>query len=172
VFSDANFNSRTLNLSDQTLLDTITTVTQRWGGDGMNPDLTDFVALNHKLLMYHGWSDPVLSPYISVKYYNSVAALLGGATTDNVRLFMIPGGQHCGGGPGPNAFDVFDPLVNWVENGTPPDAMVAKHYVTSNPAKQVVRSMPLCKYPELPTYIGSAGGANNAYNIAANWVCQ
>jgi len=172
VFNDANFNSRTLNLSDQKLLDRITGVAKRWGGDGMNPDLDAFVNLNHKLLMFHGWSDPVLTPYISMKYFNSVAARLGGTTTDNMRLFMIPGGEHCVGGPGPNVFDALTPLVNWVENGAPPDAIVARHYVNNNRSNPVDRTMPLCKYPELPTYIGPPGGANNAYNIAANWVCQ
>lgn len=172
VFNDADFNSRALNLSDQTLLERIIGVSKRWGADGMNPELDAFVGLNHKLLMFHGWSDPALTPYISVDYYKSVAARLGGATTDNVRLFMIPGGEHCGGGPGPNVFDEFTPFVNWVENGTPPDAIVASHYVNNNRANRVDRTMPLCQYAELPSYVGPVGGAHNAYNIASNWVCQ
>jgi feruloyl esterase len=172
VFNNPKYNSRTVNLSDQTTLDLITSVEQRWGGDGMNPNLGAFVGLNHKLLMYHGWSDPALTPYISVDYFNSVAALLGRATTGNVRLFMIPGMEHCGGGPGPNVFDPLTPLVLWTENGTAPDAILASHYVNNNRANPVDRTMPLCKYPELPAYTGPAGDANNAYNIAANWVCK
>jgi feruloyl esterase len=122
--------------------------------------------------MSHGWSDPALTPYVSVNYYKSVAAVLVTATTNNVRLFMVPGMEHCGGGPGPNKFNTTSPLVTWVEKGTPPDAIIASHRINNNPANPIDRTMPLCKYPELPTYVGPPGGANNAYNVAANWVCR
>jgi len=172
VYNNPNFNSRTLNLSDQTVLDQASASAERWGGDGTNPHLTQFVNLNHKLLMYHGWSDPALTPYVSVRYYNQVAALLGTATTNNIRLFMVPGMEHCGGGPGPNVFSKLNPLVKWVEQGIPPDALMASHYIDNNRSNPIDRTMPLCKYPELATYIGPAGGPNNAYNIGANWECR
>jgi feruloyl esterase len=172
VYNNPNFNSRTLNLSDQTVLDQVTTSAKRWGGDGTNPHLVQFVGLNHKLLMYHGWSDPALTPYISVRYYKQVAGLLGTATTNNVRLFMVPGMEHCAGGPGPNVFDTRSALVNWVEREAAPDGIVAKHYTNNNRSNPIDRTIPLCKYPELPTYIGPPGGANNAYNVAANWACK
>ncbi len=68
--------------------------------------------------MYHGWSDPALTPLASVRYYKAVANFLYGGDFSRLRkharLFMVPGMHHCGGGPGPNVFDPLTPLIDWV----------------------------------------------------------
>jgi feruloyl esterase len=143
----------------------VTRKSTRWGGDGTNPNLKTFVNVNHKLMMYHGWSDPALTAYISVNYYNDVQATLG-SVTNNVRLFMIPGMHHCGGGPGPDQFDTLTPLVTWVEQGIAPDGLLATHQDATGATD---RTMPLCAYPELPAYIGAAGGP---YNDCSTWTCS
>jgi len=73
----------------------------------------------------------------------------------------VPGMYHCGGGPGPNTFDMLTALDQWVENGTAPDGIVATGSPTANcPAEDKVRTMPLCKYPEMATYNGSGDICN------------
>ena len=76
--------------------------------DAVHPDLS---ASRWKLLIYHGWNDGgsggAISPQNSVNYYSSVLARMGPQQEDWLRLFMVPGMAHCGGGPGPNQ-------VNWM----------------------------------------------------------
>ena len=130
--------------------------------------LHDFIQHGHKLIMYHGFSDPALPPFRTVKFYEQLAQLHQGyeALQDHVRLFMVPGMQHCGGGPGPNSFDTLTSLEQWTEANVPPDGIVAAHHVSNNPALGIDRTMPLCKFPEQAQYAGSGD-----YNGAANWSC-
>jgi len=137
-------------------------------GDGDVPSaILPFIARGKKLLIYHGYSDPALPPFRTVKYYEDLARVARGyrELQENVRLFMVPDMQHCGGGPGPNVFDTLTPLENWVERGTAPDSILATHFTNNDPTQPVDRSMPLCKFPEQAEYLGGAVTA------AANWAC-
>jgi len=168
IFNNPNMNTKTISFSNQSQLNTITSRTANLGGEGMNPDLTPFVAGGHKLLMYHGWSDPIFSPYVSINYYHKMQAILGNNTTDSVRLFMVPGMHHCQGfGPGPNNFDTVTALADWVEQGVAPDGIVASHHIDDTVTKPIDRTMPLCAYPELASY-DNAGPVNSA----ASWSCR
>jgi len=82
-----------------------------------------------KLITYHGCVDPLLSPYNTLDYYSSVVETLGRqqATDKFLRLFMVPGMEHCRGGPGPDTFDAVASVDNWVEHGLPPERLVAAH---------------------------------------------
>lgn len=128
-----------------------------------DPNLKAFFAHDGKLLMYHGWSDPNVSPLNTVKYYKSVVDTMGGAakTSNNIRLFMEPGMGHCGGGEGPNTFDKVAALEQWVEHKKAPDGIVASH----STAGAVDRTRPLCAYPEVAKYKGS-GSIDEAANFA------
>jgi hypothetical protein len=56
------------------------------------------------ITVFHGWSDPLLSPMGTVDYYGGVITKMGRKGTESFsRLYMVPGLQHCFGGPGPNA---------------------------------------------------------------------
>jgi feruloyl esterase len=131
--------------------------------------LMSFIARGKKVLIYHGFSDPALPPFRTVKYYEDLADLAGGyrELQESVRLFMLPGMHHCSGGPGPNAFDTLTPLENWVEHGVAPDAIVATHYVNNSPALGMYRTMPLCQFPEQARYSGTGN-----VNDASNWTCS
>ncbi len=122
----------------------------------INPDLTAFKQHGGKLLQYHGWSDPAISPQNSVNYFSGVQQKMGD-TRDFYRLFMMPGMGHCSGGPGPNQFDKMAAITLWVEHGQAPDAIVA-----SRPGQ----TRPLCAYPSIAKYRG-AGSTDDA----ASFVC-
>ena len=89
--------------------------------DATNPDLAPFLARGGKLLLWHGWSDPHISPINSIGYYEAVARRAGRSqVTDFARLFLLPGIYRCGGGEGFTGFDVLTPLMDWVEHGRAP----------------------------------------------------
>src|SRR5262245_55767924 len=141
--------------------------------DASDPDLRPFRTRGGKLLMYHGWSDPDISPLNTVDYYESVISTfkLGEQTRDEAsqdvrgfaRLFMVPGMQHCSGGPGPNRFDMLTALENWVEKGEAPNRIIAS-LVTDT---VVTRTRPLCPYPQVAVYAGSG-----STDDATNFVCS
>lgn len=144
-------------------------------------DLGEFREHGGKLLMYHGWADPLLPSQESINYFNAlvrddhdfVRPVFFGhddralrETQSYARLFMAPGMYHCSGGPGPNTFDALTPLVNWVEKGIAPETILATKYVNDTPAQGVQMTRPLCVFPKIAKYKGSGSPS-----VAANFVC-
>jgi feruloyl esterase len=161
VFKDANWDPRSLNYdSHLTLTEKIDT-----GLNAVDADLTKFIARGAKLLMYHGWSDPGIPPRNLGNYYKSILKTTGDGkpVRDSVRAFMVPGMGHCGGGEGVNTFDLVAALDRWVETKRPPDAIPASRVVVG----QVVRTRPLCPYPQVASYKG-AGDTSDAANFVCN----
>jgi hypothetical protein len=124
-------------------------------------DLSAFERHGGKLMMYFGWADPQLNPLMRVEYYERVLEKMGSATPDFFRLFMVPGMFHCGGGIGTSVFDAATPLLTWVESRTPPDHISASRVVDG----KVVRTRPLCAYPQVARYKGS-GSIDDAANFS------
>jgi feruloyl esterase len=94
-----------------------------------NPDLRKFRAAGGKLIVYQGWNDESTMPAMTIDYYEMVVRAMGGA--DFLRLYLVPGMNHCGGGDGAFAVDYLTALENWVERGIMPGALLATHPKTT-----------------------------------------
>src|SRR5262245_29547414 len=145
-----------------------------------NPDLSAFAARGGKLLLFHGWADPLIMPQGTTRYFEEVVRTLGTSVDRFAKLFMVPGMGHCSGGPGPNRFgfvpvgqgdptdpdhNIFRALMAWSERGTEPQKIVATKYNSDSPAQGVVRTRPLCPYPTVARYKGS-GSTDDAANFS------
>jgi len=160
AYGDANWDPRTFNLDRD-----LKVVDEKVGApvNAINPDLRAFKARGGKLLLYHGWNDTAISAGNTINYYSSVLAKMGKNQDDWIRLFMAPGMQHCGNGPGPNQVNWMAALERWRESGAAPDRLDASH-VTNN---RVDMTRPLCPYPQVAQYKG-VGSTNDA----ANFTCK
>lgn len=161
VFKDPNWDWHTVNFdadSERALKVDNGTI------DATDPDIRKFLA-HGKLLMYHGWADPNVPPETSINYYSSASEKSGGAAkaAGAMRLFMVPGMGHCGGGEGPNTFDMVSAISAWVEQGKAPEQITASH----STAGKVDRTRPLCPYPQTAKYKGSG-----SIDDAANFSCS
>jgi feruloyl esterase len=131
----------------------------------LDPDLRPYKKHGGKLIAYHGWSDPGISAAGTVAYFDQMTKAVGGQkqADDFARLFMVPGMHHCGGGPGPNSFDMLPALEAWVEKGVAPTAIVASRITDG----KVERTRPLCPHPLVATYKGSG-----SIDDAASFSCM
>ena len=162
VFDDPQWDWRTFDVdrdvakADQKLKGLLTAIDPK--------SLSPFFARGGKLLTYQGWSDQDISPLASINFYKSVTAALGeAAVSSSMRLFMVPGMGHCGGGEGPNTFDMMVPLEQWVEKGQAPARVDASHSTNGT----VDRTRPLCAYPQVARYTGTG-----SIDAAENFVCR
>ncbi len=126
-------------------------------------DLSAFKARGGKLLLYHGWSDPGIAAGNTVNFYKGVLSKMGAKQDDWFRLFMVPGMQHCAGGPGTDQFNKMGAIERWRESGIAPDQILAAHVTGSS----VDMTRPLCPYPKVAVYRGSG-----SINDAANFSCK
>ena len=91
---------------------------------------------------------------------------------------MAPGVQHCSGGPGPNRFgqvvipeqsdarnDMTMALERWVEQGVAPNEIIATKTQANDAKSPVVRTRPLCPYPQVARYKGK-GSTDEAANFS------
>jgi feruloyl esterase len=159
VFKNPEWDYKTLNFTGDIALaqkadhDTI---------NATNPDLKAYFQRGGKILQYHGWSDQQMSAATSPKYYNSVRDTVGdrALVEKSYRLFMVPGMGHCGGGEGIDTFDKVGTLQQWLNSGKPPDKIIASRAE----AGKVVRTRPLCPYPQTAVYNGR-GSTDDAENF-------
>jgi len=158
VFKDEKWDPRALNYD----VDVVTTDKTPTGLNAVDANLSRFVEHGGKLLIYHGWSDPGIPPSNSVNYYQSVLKATRNAR-DSVRLFMVPGMAHCGGGDGTSTFDMVTAVDTWAGSKTAPSAIPARKMTDG----KVVRTRPLCAYPAVATYKGTG-----STDDAENFVCR
>ncbi|SDJ63762.1 tannase/feruloyl esterase family alpha/beta hydrolase [Aliiruegeria lutimaris] len=115
-----------------------------------NPDLSAYRKRGGKMLLYSGWSDNAQSGLAMVGYYEDVLDHDPSAR-DDIRLFMMPGVEHCFGGPGPSWVNFLAEIDAWAEKGDAPDQITA--YWLDEQA-QPVGGRPVCAYPQVAKYDG------------------
>jgi hypothetical protein len=121
-----------------------------------------------KIIQYQGWGDSLVSSLWATEFYEQVMNLMGTAETKSFyKLYVVPGGGHCGGGIGCNQTwnDGFGALVNWVENGIEPEALLGTRRADTDPYWPEARTRPLCPYPQVARYSGM-GSIEDAEHFA------
>ena len=158
VFEDPDWNFRTFDF-DNDLDFALAKVGAQL--DSADPNLDRFRDRGSKLIVYHGWSDPDISPLGSINYYEDVLAYSGAdnnrsqtlsETQEFFRLFMVPGLGHCRGGPGYNHLDPLSALEEWVEADIPPRQILGSRIENGI----TIRTRPLCPYPEIAKWNGTS----------------
>ena len=178
VYDDPNLDVRGLDIADA-----FQTAEARVGPilNSTDPDLGRIRAGGKKIIHYHGWADAAISARGSIDYYRDVATRLGRANRDFYRLFLVPGMGHCAGGPGPNNIgqlsapagspadperSVLGALQRWVEEGVAPEYITATKFANDDPSQAVLRTRPICPYPQVAEYNGTG-----STDDAANFTC-
>jgi feruloyl esterase len=127
-----------------------------------DPNMRAFFARGGKLFLYHGWSDPQVTPYNTIDFFQKVVASLGGAGVGtSIQLYMLPGVNHCQGGPGTDNFDRMSAIEEWIKTGSAPKRIEAWH-VTSG---AIDRTRPLCPFGQVAKWNGT-GSTNESANFA------
>jgi feruloyl esterase len=174
--SPTTFNPFSVDLSAISLADQI----NPGGVIAADPDLRPFFARNGKVIHFHGWADGLISSRSSIDYYNNVVKAVQTDFSNNYRLFMIPGMNHCAGGPGPWVFntdaagvaldqtaDLVDQLLSWVEEGIAPETLLGTKYVNDTGTQGVAFQRPICPYPTEAVWNGQG-----MWESPENWECQ
>jgi len=126
-------------------------------------DLSAFKARGGKLLLYHGWNDTAISPENTINYYQNVLNKMGPKQDAWMRLYMVPGMNHCQGGVGTDQFNKMAVVERWREAGTAPEQIIAAHVSGTT----VDMTRPLCPYPQVATYRGVGSTSD-----AASFTCK
>jgi feruloyl esterase len=135
-----------------------------YGMSGSLPGITNYLKKGKKLIIYHGWDDMTVQPYISPRFYSALQKSAG-ADAANARLYMFPGMQHCRGGVGPDTADLVGAMANWVEGGMPPNDSLVAAKLSATGAVTLTR--PLCAYPKVPVYAGGDKSAASSFACVA-----
>ena len=146
--------------------------------DQTSADLRAFAARGGKVIVYHGWQDPVVNALDTIAYYEQVRQRPGSPPVEDfLRLFLVPGMGHCSGGTGTTCFgnqqspspivdadhDLLMALDAWVEQGRAPERIIASRVVDGATA----RTRPLCPFPRKAVYTGSG-----STDDATSFVCR
>ena len=132
--------------------------------------ITAFAARGGKMIVWHGWGDPLVTPYLTVAWYDALAAAAGGMDKmrQTARLFLIPGMDHCGINPNNDSItdtglDPLTALEQWVEHDAAPDSLLATRRTKSG---QTAWQRPICAWPQAAKL-----DAGSDPVVAANWRC-
>ena len=129
-------------------------------------DLDAFKATGGKIIFVHGTADPIFSALDTIRYQDALQARYGAETTSFSRVFLVPGMNHCAGGPATDEYDAVAALDAWVEKGTAPEMILARARKTPD-VPWPGRTRPLCPLPKYAAYKGSGD-----IEDAANFECR
>lgn len=148
VFRDPTWSPAALDIDRD-----VTRAIAQDGGEmaAMDPNLSAFVARGGKLLLWHGWTDGMIPAKNTIDYYQAVLAAGGDRARSAVRLFMVPGVDHCSDGEGTFIFDALKVLDAWVESSQAPERFVASRPLPGG----TPRTRPVCAYPRIARYRGT-----------------
>jgi feruloyl esterase len=125
-------------------------------------ELGAFFARGGKLLLYHGWSDAQVSPFNTIEFFDQVVSRHGESVAgSSIQLYMVPGMNHCQGGPGTDFFDKRAAIDEWVKTGTAPARIIAARSTSG----KIDRTRPLCPYGQVAQWNGT-GGIDDAASFA------
>jgi len=122
--------------------------------------VASYVSEGGKLIVWTGGEDPLVPTADSVRFVERLRDVVDATGRDNVRLYTLPGVNHCGGGPGADTIDLLTPISNWVENGVPPTNVIASKL---NAAGTVTFTRPLCPFPQWPKFTGGNGNSASSF---------
>ena len=150
-------------------------------------NLSKFASRGGKLILFQGWSDAAIPPSATISYYEGVGQRMGDTKRAQfMRLFMVPGMQHCAGGPGPSSFGGLTPAVQpenpsrdltaaleqWVEKGVAPESVRAikgrdlKRALYDPTVADIESSGLICAYPRHAKWNGTGDTKD-----AASYTC-
>ena len=156
TYQDANWDWHNFDLDKDTAA-----ADEKFGYVNATADLNAFKNRGGKLLMYHGWSDPLISPENSINLYTNIVQKTGSKSENWIKLYMIPGMGHCQGGNGTDQFNKVAVLERWRESNSAPDSIIAAHVTGNN----VEMTRPLCPYPQVAVYKG-VGSTNDSASFS------
>ncbi|MAT52451.1 MAG: hypothetical protein CMK32_14840 [Porticoccaceae bacterium] len=172
-FNDANFNLMDLDFDNPEHLQTLADHHADWGG--VSPDLSAFKKAGGKLILWAPLGENAVPPWTEIEYYHAVKETVPDMD-DFMRLYLVPGVQHCAGGPGPQDSPArfLDNVIAWAEQGDRPgpivtsaDEQIPRYF--GNGAPSPARTVLVCPYPQTAVFKGEKGAF--AYD-ARNWRCE
>lgn len=163
VLNNPAWDPATFNLN--TDYPTIVNVIQgRYRFNAETNGLAQFLQAGKKIVVWHGSEDALLSHKDTIRTFQEVTATAGTAASQNSRVYIASGVNHCSGGPGADTFDLFTPTMNWVEKGVAPETITARKL---DATRNTLFTQPLCVHPAFPKYKGSGD-----IKDATNYTCS
>ncbi|KAF2163820.1 hypothetical protein M409DRAFT_68365 [Zasmidium cellare ATCC 36951] len=162
VFNSLDYNTSTFNWASD-----VDAVTARTGAliDENSPNLSTYRNRGGKLLVTQGWADPYNAAEVPIQHLQSIQSFFHGDVGDWYRLFMIPGGGHCGAASYypqvPAEYHILTKLIGWVERGEVPESVLS-----CAPPDGSARTRKLCAWPATAMLVG--GDAE----VAGSYVCR
>jgi feruloyl esterase len=160
IHKDPNWDFHTFDLARD--LEMARTIDRDDALSSSSTNLKPFFDRGGRLLMYHGFQDPQVPSENSINYYTKVMSGAGkGLAGKQIALYMVPGMNHCQGGPGTDRFDKMAAIESWVATGKAPESIPASHLTNGS----VDRTRPLCQYPKVARWKGT-GSTDDAGNFS------
>ena len=132
--------------------------------DATQSDYSDFKKVKGKMIMYHGWNDPALSAFATINHYEE-AMKKDKDLQSYIRLFLLPGVLHCGGGTGADNVDWVKLIQDWTENDKTPDRVVLSKMENG----KTLMTRPVYPYPKVASYNGKGQSTDEkSFGIKGN----